>query len=311
MNRRLVGGTLLSVVLITLGVSIWLWWKAWSAPLIHVITHPVYSVHGITAGAPVRMQGIVIGQVASVGLSMDAEGQLRPELSLSLNPETMANRGLAARLRAQHLQEEVARGLRVHLVALNLASDQLQVELFWNPDAELPTGLAANEIPAVGAGTRQNVERLLQLLNRATERNLATLAAELEGDLDKYFPQTDPALAAEWSARWVTRTAEVAELTEPDVLMVGMQRVEKACADLRTSTEAARQDDGLNSVVRLRKSLAEATAAFDALAVRLESSQAKLNVTATDMTDLFKLISKGAREWHRKTQALSTEPQPP
>ena len=311
MNRRVVGGVLLSVIIITVSVSSWLWWRAWSAPLINVVIHPGYSVHGIVVGAPVRMQGIVIGQVSSIGLAPDEQGRLRPELSLSLNPETMANRSFADRLRSQHLQEEVARGLRVHLVALSLASAQLQVELFWDPAAELPTGLAANEIPAVGAGVRQAMERFVRELSRVTSLDLGVIAKELEQDLDYYYPKSDPVFAAELSARWVRRSAAAAEATEAENLLAKLHRVAKACDDLRAMTAAANQDFTLEGVARMQTSLAEATAAMDAFAQAMETSQVKLTGETKEVTDLFKVVSQGAREWRRKTQALSTEPTPP
>ncbi len=311
MNRRVVGGVLLSVIIISVSVSSWLWWKAWSAPLINVVIHPNYTVHGIVVGAPVRMQGIVIGQVSAIGLTPDANGQLRPELSLSLNPETMANRGFADRLRSQHLQEEVARGLRVHLVALSLASSQLQVELFWDPNAELPTGLAANEIPAVGAGTRQTMERWMRELTRIADLDLEKIAKELDQDLDYYYPKSDPVFAAELSTRWVNHSAAVVDATDPDTLTEPLHRVAKACADLRIMTAAANKDFDLEGIAKMRKSLAEATAAMDSFTASLENSQGKLSSASTEMSDLFKAVSKGAREWRRKTQALSTEPTPP
>jgi len=311
MSRRIVGGVLLSVIFITVSVSSWLWWKAWSAPLINVVIHPGYSVHGIVVGAPVRVQGIVIGQVSSVGLTPDVNGLLRPELSLSLNPETMANRGLADRLRSQHLQEEVARGLRVHLVALSLASSQLQVELFWDPNAEPVAGLAANEIPAINSGTRQTVDKFLNELNRMAQLDWVAIAKDLDQDLDYYYPKTDPAYAAELSKRWMEGSEATADLTNPEKLIDPLHRVEKACADLRIATATANQELSLESMARLREGLAETTAAMEAFAATLESSQSKLSGATTDMSEFFKAISWGAREWRRKTQSLSTEPTPP
>ena len=311
MNRRLVGGVLLAVIIITVSLSSWLWWRAWSAPLINVVVHPSYSVHGIVVGAPVRMQGIVIGQVSSVGLTLDAEGQLRPELSLSLNPETMANRGFADRLQGNHLQEEVARGLRVHLVALSLASSQLQAELFWDPSAEPVAGLAANEIPAVGTGTRQTMDKFVSELSRIANLDLAAIAKELDQDLDYYYPKTDPVFATELSARWVSRSAAVVDATDAENLAAPLHRVALACADLRAMTASANKDFDLDGIARLRASLAEATAAMNSFATTLESSQVKLASASVDMTDLFKAVSKGAKEWRLKTQALSTEPSLP
>ncbi len=211
MNRRALGGVMLAALVLTGGGALWSWWRAWNAPLVRVVFRPAFSVHGISTGTPVRVQGVVVGQVTAIGLFMAPDQRLRPEVVLSLDPATLEDRGFADRLRGARLQEEVERGLRAHLVAVSPASGMLQVELFWDAQDPLPATLDRDEIPASGVTTQRAIERVVKELERATSRDLALIARELEADLDKYYEKTDPTHAAGFSARLEASTAAFAE----------------------------------------------------------------------------------------------------
>ena len=116
MSRRALGGLMLAVLVAGLLWSGFAWWRAWSAPLVTVVFRPPFSVEGISTGTPVRVQGVAVGQVASIGLDADVDGRLRPLVNLSLDPAALEDRGFADRLRGDRLGEEVARGLRARLI---------------------------------------------------------------------------------------------------------------------------------------------------------------------------------------------------
>lgn len=310
MKQKTVGLILCTVLIITVTISSWLWWRAWSAPLVNVFFRPTFSVHGISVGTPVRVQGVPVGQVESIGLSADSEGKLRPEVNLSLNPEILQNRGFAERLKGQRLQEEVARGLRVHLVSVSPASGLLQVELFWLEKDPLPTGLQANEIPATGLTMQRTMEKIVKELNYFTERDLQKIAQELENDLDFYFPKSDPDLAAAFSAHYVDTTEALATATESANYQKKLKSLADACASLRVTTEGMNQDFSAENLIILQMHLADASAALNSLAASLEGNQAKITASANEWTALFKQISLGARDWKEKTEALGREPRP-
>lgn len=310
MSRRALGGVLLALLALTCGVALWSWWRAWNAPLVRVVFRPAFSVQGISAGTPVRVQGVVVGQVTAVGLAMDAGRRLRPEVVLSLDPSTLEDRGFADRLRGDRLQEEVRRGLRAHLVAVNPSSGLLQVELFWDGRDALPEGLARDEIPASGVTTQRAIERVVKELERATSRDLGLIAQELEADLDHYHDRTDPARAAAFSARLVASTAAFASATSDENLGAAARRLAASCTALRQAAEAAdRRLDG-ETLGQLQVRLADARVALEAFTASMEGSEARMNGTAAEVAELFKAVSEAARGWTKKARGLTTEPLP-
>ena len=310
MSRRALGGVLLALLVLTCGLALWSWWRAWNAPLVRVVFRPSFSVHGISTGTPVRVQGVVVGQVSAIGLFIDAEQRLRPEVILSLDPDTLEDRGFADRLRGARLQEEVERGLRAHLVAVSPASGMLQVELFWDAQDPVPVQLDRDEIPASGVTTQRAIERVVNELERATNRDLALIAQELEVSLDHFYAKTDPAHAAAFSARLEASTSGFAEVTSAENLGAKARRLTESCAALRAAAEAAdRRLDG-ETIGQLQVRLADARAALESFTVSMEGSEAKMNGAAAEVADLFKAVSEAARTWTKKARGLTTEPQP-
>ena len=310
MNKKTIGTLLVTVLIITVAESSWLWWRAWSAPLVNVFFRPAFSVQGVSVGTPVRVKGVVVGQVSSIGLSLDNEGKIRPQVNLSLNPEVLDNRGFTESLREDHLQEEVARGLRVHLVVVSPSSGLLQVELFWAENDPLPTGLEVNEIPATGLTMQRTMERIVKELNRATQRNLEKIAQDFEKDLDFYFPKSDPAFASAFSARFVATSESLATATDLENLGPKLARITETCAALRADTENMNKEFSPENLIILQARLADATAALESFTAALEGSRSKINASTEEMTALFKLISRGARDWKEKTEAFGREPRP-
>ena len=310
MNKKTIGTLLVTVLIVTTIVSSWLWWRAWSAPLVDVFFRPSFSVHGLGVGTPVRVKGVVVGQVSSIGLSLDNEAKLRPQVNLSLNPEVLDNRGFAERLRGKNLQDEVAQGLRVHLVVVSPSSGLLQVELFWAEKNPMPPGLEPNEIPATGQTMQRTMERLVKELNRATQRDLEKIAQDLEKDLDYYFPKSDPAFASAFSAKLIAKSESLATATAPESLGPKLTRIAEACAVLRSDTENMNKEFSSENLIILQAHLSDTTAALESFTASLEGSQSKINASAEEITALFQLISRGARDWKEKTEAFGREPRP-
>jgi len=311
MSRRALGALMLATLAAATLYGAWAWWRAWSAPRVGVVVRPTFSVEGIATGTPVRVNGVVVGQVESLGLRPDADGRLRPEVRLTLDPSDLADRGFADRLRRDRLSEEVARGLRARLISVSPASGLLQVELLWEEPGELPAGLAPDEIPAAGGSKQRALERVARELGRFVGRDLAQVAAALEADLDAYLPKSDPARAARLSADWVARSAALAEATDDAHLGTQATRLIAAVARLREVAAQAEAAVDAESLARLQVSLADAREAVRAFGASLEGSGRSLEAAQAEAATLLRDLSDGARAWTRKARGLTTEPLPP
>lgn len=311
MSRRALGGVLLAVIGAALLWSAFAWWRAWSAPLVQVMFRPSYSVEGISSGTPVRVQGVTVGQVTSIGLDADFEGRLRPVVRLSLDPETLEDRGFADRLRGERLREEVAKGLRARLVAVSPASGMLQVELIWDTSSlvALET-IAADEIPPTGGNLQRKIESFVQQLETIAEKDLVGLAAELERDLDQFHDSTDPDRAARFSAMLVRRTGAVLEATGDGKLDEQSSRLISACGRLREAVGKADRQMDDESLALLQARLADAGAALASFSASLEGSQSRMKDASAEFSGLFRSVSAAARTWSKKASGLTTEPRP-
>ncbi len=311
MSRRALGGVLLGLASVVLVLSVWSWWRAWSAPLVSVIVRPEFSVQGVTSGTPVRVRGVAVGQVSSIGLHQDASGRLRPELLLSLDPESLEDRGFADRLREDKLSEEVARGLVARLVTVSPASGLLQVELLWEPGVAIPAGLSRGEIPATGGTLQQTYERLAAGFDEAARRDLSLIAAELEADLDRWLPSTDPARAEALNADWLSRSDRLAVAARDVAEGAALADAARACRELREAVEAADAAVSPEKLALLQVRLADASAALGSVAAALESSRGVMEGASADLSAAFRGVSEAAKAWKAKARGLTTEPLPP
>ncbi|MEY4854119.1 MAG: MlaD protein [Verrucomicrobiota bacterium] len=311
MSRRALGALLLATLVVATAGGAWAWWRAWSAPRVAVVLRPTYSVEGISTGTPVRVNGVVVGQVESLGLRPDAEGRLRPEVRLTIDPSDLEDRGFADRLRRDRLSEEVARGLRARLITVSPASGLLQVELLWEEPSPPPAGLASDEIPAAGGSKQRALERVARELGVLAGRDLAQVAAELEADLDAYLPKSDPARAARLSADWVAGSAAFAEATDDAHLGAQAARLIAAVARLREGAAQAETAVDAETLARLQVRLADAREAVRAFGASLEGSGRSLESAQAEAATVLRDLSEGARTWTRKARGLTTEPLPP
>lgn len=309
MNRRHVGITLLVLLVGTLSVSAWWWWRTWSAPLVEVVFRPPFSIQGIAEGSSVRLKGVLVGQVSTIGLSLDDQGEARPEVTLSLNLEDMVDRGLAQRLQSRNIKDEVVAGLRAQLVATSPASGLLQVELYWDETDPLPSSLRPNEIPATGITLQRVTERIVKELGRLNQRDLGLVAHDLDQSLSIFYEKTDPALATEFSNKIVLKTNQILQATEESQLEEKMHRLASACANLRRVCDKANQQWSPQALVELHQTVQEAQASLEGLAMSLENSQVKLSESVSEVSQILQAVSKVAKEWTAKTRGLTTEPQ--
>ena len=311
MSRRHLGAVMLVVLVALVGFSAWSWWRRWSAPLIPIVLRPAFSVQGIDTGTPVRINGVVVGQVASIGLGFDAQQQLCPEVNLTLDLTTMEDRGLASRLKTQDFTAEVQQGLRGRLVAVSPSSGLLQVELLWDKSSPLPKNLTPHEVPIFDGGLRQTMERAVLGLKKVNQRDLAKVAEEMNRDLDYYYPRSDPAIARELNHTWVSKTESLVQATSAEQLGAKAQHLYDACQSLRVTVDRWDQKLDGTTLEQVQTKLHEAQAALDSFHEALAALDPKMQSAQGDISQALHSVSDFARLLTDRAKGLTTEPEPP
>lgn len=132
------------------------------------------SVAGLAEGAPVRFRGAPVGEVTSVGLVAETEGNRRVvymQATLSLRPGRLGlGRDTDAAESMDFLRDMVAQGLRAQLSTASILSSDLVVNLVEMPDAD----------PAVLASDGESLPRLPTLT-----AEMADLNATAEGVFER------------------------------------------------------------------------------------------------------------------------------
>ncbi|MGC0155668.1 intermembrane transport protein PqiB [Chromobacterium vaccinii] len=146
------------------------------------------SVRGLTVGAPVDFRGIVIGEVAAIGVDyaparqdfdMTVDVRLYPRRLLSLS-------GRSGRLRRMSAESLVRNGLRAQLRSGSLITGQLYVALdFFKeaPPAQLVQRDGVPELPTM-PGDLEELQRVLQRVARRLDKvPFDTIAGHLDQSL--------------------------------------------------------------------------------------------------------------------------------
>jgi len=156
-----------------------------------ILLHFNESLRGLSVGAPVDYRGVVIGEVAAIGL--DAEPQ-NPDLSMAVRVNVYPQRLLAlaggARTRTSiermSLRLLVANGFRAQLRSANLLTGQLYVAFDYFPDAAKATlGTYGGKVllPTVPGDLSQLQHSLLRIAQRVDRIPLDELSSELRHSL--------------------------------------------------------------------------------------------------------------------------------
>lgn len=203
------------------------------SPRARYLVRPEQSVFGVTVGSPVRVQGVVVGEVAAIRLWQSAPGSpLRPELALSIDPRRYPA--------ARDLASAVSDGLRVEFLPVNPASGFLEVDLVWRPGSpvaratgdpgELPT------LPASPSAVSRVARFLLAVDDGEPARAAAELGARLAAAEESLADPSGLASRAAESARGLRVLAEELERgAGPDALALSQSRLAEARERLRSA----------------------------------------------------------------------------
>jgi len=160
------------------------------------------SVRGLIPGAPVDFRGIVIGEVAAIGLEYDKQQKifLFP-VEINLYPERLRSHYRKGAERADHdvaadrevLDKLVEHGLRAQLKSGNLLTGMLYVALDFYPEAP-PAKLDWNKQPLVLATVPGTLEELQTTLLHISRKLDNIPIDDMAADLHKAIKSLDTTL---------------------------------------------------------------------------------------------------------------------
>lgn len=264
-------GLALLLALMALGLG-----QASLSPRTRFVVRPEQPVFGVSVGSPVRLRGVVAGEVAAVRLwQRDAGSPLRPELVLSLDTRRCPG--------SAELASQVRQGLRVELVPVNPASGFLEVDLVWRPGAA--AALASDdpfELPTSPA-TPSPVSRAAGFLRAIAGGDPAGKAGALAASID---------------------AAQVA-LADPPRLAADAAA---AARDLRDLAAGLERDIGGGAVPSLAR-LAEARERLRSLALALDAASLSLRDAAQAAPEALSRLGAALRGG--TGPASGSPPEPP
>lgn len=139
------------------------------------------SVQGLQVGAPVKLKGVVLGEIAEIQLNFQSDNQtVITAVTADLVMERINSMG--ANVNGEFLQVAVQNGLRAQLNFQSLLTGLLYVELDFYPDSPLVTNAKQNslpEIPTIATSFEEITKSIQELDLKALVHNLNSLTKQI------------------------------------------------------------------------------------------------------------------------------------
>lgn len=201
-------------VFIAVALAWWTWWKATNEDRVRLTLYFSSTVHGLDEGAPVKIQGVPVGQVESLGVRIpppsdskkkhvafprrDASPGYYAEVHVVLDSALLEEKGLPRRLDdPEPLKAEIARGLRGRIRILSPMSGRRYLELEYSPrDKPLfvaSPGENVAEVPTLDDPLALGLVAFSQKLAELEKRDFSAIEAEINQRLDAIAVAADPA----------------------------------------------------------------------------------------------------------------------
>lgn len=250
----------------------WLWWRATSEPRVHLTLFFPGTVHGVDVGSPVKILGVPVGQIESLGVRLPAGADPAhyAAVNVVLDGDLLSEKGLPRRLdRADVLREEILRGLRARLRLISPMHGTRYLELSYDATAPARFVAAAQEnlaeVPTLPDPLTDGLIAATHAFAELERRDFDADQAELLERLDRLAADLDPE---------VFRKANDAALAKLDAVNAALsnpklrERLAAVNADLVALRRHLAEYDGksesgsrelLEAAGRLRADLAKTT----------------------------------------------------
>jgi paraquat-inducible protein B len=253
----MIGGLILTVVGVATLAS-----TAWFGRQSTFISYFDESVNGLEIGAPVKFQGVPIGQVTNLLIqieSRDKTFQVPVEYSIDLTRLTSQTGSFVDLEDSDVLRQQITDGLRAQLQMESLVTGQLYIELSYNPDAAIATletrPTAHPEIPTT------------QSLLAAFGTQAGSVVGEVMGILIRVNEMLEAVNMEELNRSVVASAAAVERLADSPEVLAAIQGI----PEVTTQTGRAMEE-----IRRLTERLGESV---DPLQVQVAGTNAEMVLT--------------------------------
>jgi len=150
------------------------------------------SLRGLSAGAPVDLHGILVGEVSGFGIEYDQdEGIFRFPVDVDFYPEMLREHYIAGATRANDtttasqkeiLDRLVAAGMRARLKSGNLVTGQLYIDLDFVPHAPrtvINWNIPRPQMPSIDGGLNALADKLGDIATKLDQVPVGQISAQL------------------------------------------------------------------------------------------------------------------------------------
>jgi len=143
------------------------------------------SVNGLSVGAPVKVEGVSVGQVIEIDAIVDVQlWSVLTKAVIEIDPDRLTRRGVRAGEPIPD-RELVEHGMRARLEMQSLLTGQLYVELSFRPETEakLVGSDTYPEIPSLPTTVQEIEAQVRRALTKLAEMPLEEIAKNLDATL--------------------------------------------------------------------------------------------------------------------------------
>jgi len=246
-NALLIGAFVIAAMVMTVAGVLWLSGANLFRQQQIAMIYYRGNVSGLYVGAPVTFRGVAVGQVDSIGISVDRD-TLKALVPVRVRLQADPVQFTGSSKSPVDLQTLVQRGLRARLTAQSFVTGQKAIELDFLPST--PSTLHGNgnqlEIPAVADRFGALIDQVAELPLRDTVQEIRDTVKELRGTLVSVQHSLDSAQVV------LGRTSDELSKTGNDARAT-LKAANEAIRQVQSSTSAT-----LNSITRLADTSREA-----------------------------------------------------
>lgn len=273
-----------------------------------VIMHFEGSVQGLQVGAPVKLKGVVLGEITDIQLNFQSDNQTVVTVVIADLVMKRIN-SMGANVKNEFIEEAVKNGLRAQLNYQSLLTGLLYVELDFYPDSDIKLLQLQNDYPEIPtrATSFEEITRSIQELDlKGLVDNLNSLTQQIgsivgNGDVQQAFSNfNNVAVAIEKTSTNLDKEVTLLSkklngtLTEVDVLLKEL------------NTQAPRLVESLdNSLAELHSSLEN----FNSAAANVEHVFSEDAPLVNQLTTTLEDISRSARAFRSLSETLEQQPE--